>query len=153
QPAPCRIGHGMDRAGVRVGLVGYGLAGAVFHAPLIASTPGLRLAWVVTGNPDRQAQARREHPDVGVLGHVGQLWEAAGEHDLVVVATDTATHLQLGLAAVQAGLAVVVDKPLALTAAEGLRLVAAARERGVLLTVFHNRRWDGDLRTLRRLLA
>ncbi len=58
----------------------------------------------------------------------------------------------IGLAAVQVGLAVVVDKPLALTAAEGRRLVTAARERGVLLTVFHNRRWDGDLRTLQRLL-
>jgi scyllo-inositol 2-dehydrogenase (NADP+) len=143
----------MDRAAVRVGLIGYGLAGAVFHAPLIASTPGLELVSVVTGNPERQAQARREHPGVGVLGDVDELWRAAGDHDLVVVATTNATHLPLGLAAVQAGLAVVVDKPLALTAAEGRRLVTVARERGVLLTVFHNRRWDGDLRTLRRLLA
>jgi predicted dehydrogenase len=138
---------------VRVGLIGYGLAGAVFHAPLIASTPGLRLASVVTGNPERQAQARGEHPGVRILGHVDELWRAADEHDLIVVATTNATHLPLGEAAVQAGLPVVVDKPLALTAAEGRRLVAAARERGVLLTVFHNRRWDGDLRTLRRLLA
>jgi predicted dehydrogenase len=143
----------MDQAAARVGLIGYGLAGAVFHAPLIANTPGLQLVSVVTGNPDRQAQARREHPGVGVLGHVSELWQAAGEHDLVVVATTNATHLPLGLAAIQAGLAVVVDKPLALTAAEGRGLVTAARERGVLLTVFHNRRWDGDLRTLRRLLA
>jgi predicted dehydrogenase len=142
----------MDRAAVRVGLIGYGLAGAVFHAPLIASTPRLQLVSVVTGNPDRQAQARREHPGVGILGHVDELWRAAGDHDLVVVATANATHLPLGLAAVQAGLAVVVDKPLALTEAEGRRLVTAARELGVLLTVFHNRRWDGDLRTLRRLL-
>jgi predicted dehydrogenase len=142
----------MDQEAVRVGLIGYGLAGAVFHAPLIASTPALRLASVVTSNPDRQAQARREHPGVAVLGHVSELWEVADEHDLVVVATSNATHLPLGLAAVQAGLAVVVDKPLALTAAEGRRLVTAARERGVLLTVFHNRRWDGDLRTLQRLL-
>jgi predicted dehydrogenase len=137
----------------RVGLIGYGMAGAVFHAPLIASTPGLRLVSVVTSNPERQAQASQEHPGVSVIGHVDELWQAAGEHDLVVVATTNATHVPLGLAAVQAGLAVVVDKPLALTAAEGAGLVAAARERGVLLTVFHNRRWDGDLLTLRRLLA
>jgi predicted dehydrogenase len=143
----------MDQATVQVGLIGYGVAGAVFHAPLIASTPGLQLVSVVTSNPDRQARARREQPGVGVLSHVSKLWQAADEHDLVVVATNTATHLLLGLAAVQAGLAVVVDKPLALTAAEGRRLATAARERDVLLTVFHNRRWDGDLRTLRRLLA
>ncbi|HEY2957072.1 MAG TPA: Gfo/Idh/MocA family oxidoreductase [Actinomycetota bacterium] len=143
----------MDQAAVRVGLIGYGLAGAVFHARLVASTPGLELVSVVTGNPDRQAQARREHPGVTVLGQAGELWQTAAEHDLVVLATTNSTHLPLGLAAVQAGLAVVVDKPLALTAAEGRRLVTAARERGVLLTVFHNRRWDGDLRTLRRLLG
>jgi predicted dehydrogenase len=143
----------MEQAAVRVGLAGYGLAGAVFHAALIASTPGLELVSVVTGNPDRQAQARKEHPGVTVLDQVDQLWQAAGEHDLVVLATTNATHRPLGLAAIQAGLAVVVDKPLALTAAEGRRLVTAARERGVLLTVFHNRRWDGDLLTLRRLLA
>jgi predicted dehydrogenase len=143
----------MDQAAVRVGLIGYGLAGAVFHAALIASTPGLELVSVVTGNPERQAQARREHPGVAVLGQVDELWQAAEEHDLVVLATTNATHLPLGLAAVQAGLAVVVDKPLALTESEGRRLVTAARERGVLLTVFHNRRWDGDLRTLQRLLA
>jgi predicted dehydrogenase len=113
---------------------------------------GLQLVSVVTSNPDRQARARRERPGVGVLSHVSKLWQAAEEHDLVVVATNTATHLLLGLAAVQAGLAVVVDKPLALTAAEGRRLATAARKRGVLLTVFHNRRWDGDLRTLRCLL-
>jgi predicted dehydrogenase len=73
----------MDQAAVQVGLIGYGVAGAVFHAPLIASTPGLQLVSVVTSNPDRQARARREHPGVGVLSHVSELWQAADEHDLV----------------------------------------------------------------------
>jgi predicted dehydrogenase len=148
---PSRIDP-MDGA-IRVGLVGYGLAGAVFHAPLVASTPGLALVSVVTADPERRARARREHPGVRVLGSAEELWSAAGEHDLVVLATPNTTHLPLGLAAVAAGLAVVVDKPLALSAAEGRRLLDAARERGVPLTVFHNRRWDGDLLTLRRLLA
>lgn len=143
----------VPESAVRVGLIGYGLAGAVFHAPLITSTPGLRLISVVTSNADRQRQARQEHPGVNVLDHVDELWAVADEHDLVVVATSNAAHLHLGLAAVEAGVAVVVDKPLALSATEGRRLVAAARDRGVLLTVFHNRRWDGDLRTLQRLLA
>jgi predicted dehydrogenase len=143
----------MEETTIRVGLVGYGLAGAVFHAPLIACTPGLRLVSVVTGNPERQARAAGEHPGVAVLRHADQLWAAAGAHDLVVLATPNTTHLPLGLAAVEAGLAVVVDKPLALTAADGRRLVEAAQRRGTPLTVFHNRRWDGDLRTLRRLLA
>jgi scyllo-inositol 2-dehydrogenase (NADP+) len=142
----------VQQAAIGVALVGYGLAGSVFHAPLIAATPGLELAAVVTGDPERQARARRDHPGAAVLDHPDELWRAAGRYGLVVLATPNASHLPLGLAAVAAGLPLVVDKPLALTAAEGRRLLAAAQQRGVPLTVFQNRRWDGDLLTVRRLL-
>jgi len=137
---------------VRVGLLGYGLAGSAFHAPLIATTPGLRLSAVVTGSPERQEQARKDHSGVRVLPRADELWNLAGELDLVVVATPNRTHVPLAHAALEAGLAVVVDKPLAPSAAEGRKLVDEARRRGVLLTVFQNRRWDGDFLTLRRLL-
>jgi len=136
---------------LRVGLLGYGIAGAVFHAPLIASTPGLRLDAVVTANPERQEQVRRDHPDAAVVADADQLW--ARELDLVVVATPNRTHVPLARAALAAGRAVVVDKPLAATAAEGRELAAEASGRGLLLTVFQNRRWDADLRTARRLLT
>ena len=137
---------------VRVGLLGYGLAGSAFHAPLIAATPGLRLSVVVTGSPERQEQARTQHPGVSVVGRAEDLWGLAGELDLVVVATPNRTHVPLAHAALEAGLAVVVDKPLAPSAEEGRNLVNEARRRGLLLTVFQNRRWDGDFLTLRRLL-
>jgi scyllo-inositol 2-dehydrogenase (NADP+) len=137
---------------LRVALLGYGLAGAVFHAPLITSVPGLRLAVVVTSNPERAARATREHPGVVVLDAVERVWKRAGELDLVVVATPNRTHGPLALAALDAGLPVVVDKPMAVDAAEGQALVDRARARGLLLTVFQNRRWDGDLLTVRRLL-
>lgn len=140
------------RSPVRVGLLGYGLAGSVFHAPLIAATPGMRLDAVVTSDPDRQARAHHDHPLARVLDRAEQLWVMAGDLDLVVVATPNRFHVPLALAAVEAGLAVVVDKPLAPTAAGGRRLVAAARLRGVRLTVFQNRRWDGDYLTVRRLI-
>jgi scyllo-inositol 2-dehydrogenase (NADP+) len=136
-----------------VALLGYGLAGSVFHAPFIATTPGLRLTVVVTRNEERRAQALREHPDVIVLGTADELWDRAAELDLVVVATPNSTHASLARAALESGLSVVVDKPFALTAAEGRALVEAARDRGLMLTVFQNRRWDGDFLTLRRLLA
>ena len=140
-------------AELRVALLGYGLAGAVFHAPLIASVPGLRLAAVVTSNPERAARATREHPGVVVLDAAERVWERASELDLVVVATPNRTHAPLALAALEAGLPVVVDKPMAVDADEGQRLVDRARARGLLLTVFQNRRWDGDLLTVRRLLG
>jgi scyllo-inositol 2-dehydrogenase (NADP+) len=140
------------RSPAQVALLGYGLAGSVFHAPFIATTPGLRLAVVVTRNEERRAQALREHPDVVLLGTADEVWGRAAELDLVVVATPNSSHAPLAHAALDAGLAVVVDKPFALTAAEGRALVEAARVRGLMLTVFQNRRWDGDFLTLRRLL-
>jgi predicted dehydrogenase len=136
-----------------VAVLGYGLAGRFFHAPFIAATPGLELTVVVTGNEERRAQALAEHPGVAVFDRAEEVWARAGELDLVVVATPDRTHVPLTLAAFEAGLPVVVDKPLALSAEEGRTLVETARERGLMLTVFQNRRWDGDFLTVKRLLA
>jgi predicted dehydrogenase len=138
---------------IRVALIGYGLAGAVFHGPLISSTPGMSLATIVTGDPERRARASSDHPDARLLAGVDPLWLRAADHDLVVVATPNRSHVPLGLAALQAGLPVVIDKPMAPTAEEGRRLVAEATERDLLLAVFQNRRWDGDFLTVRRLLS
>ncbi|MER5978611.1 Gfo/Idh/MocA family oxidoreductase [Streptomyces sp. NPDC001857] len=137
---------------LRVGLIGYGLAGSVFHAPLIAATEGLSLDTVVTSNPERQAQARAEFPDVRVTAAPDALLARAGELDLVVIASPNKTHVPLATAALEAGLPVVVDKPIAGTAAEARALAALAEERSLLLSVFQNRRWDGDFLTLRKLL-
>ena len=111
---------------VRVALLGYGLAGACFHAPTIAATPGLRLRTIVTASPERRARALREHPGVQVLDRADALFADPSGHDLVVVATPNSTHVPLTLAALAAGLAVVVDKPLAPTAEEA----RARRRRG-----------------------
>lgn len=137
---------------LRVGLVGYGLAGSVFHAPLIAATEGLVLDTVVTSNAERQQQARAEFPDVRTVAGPDELFERAGDLDLVVVASPNKTHVPLATTALEAGLPVVVDKPVAGTAAEARTLAALAEERGLLLSVFQNRRWDNDFLTLRGLL-
>jgi scyllo-inositol 2-dehydrogenase (NADP+) len=129
---------------IRVGLAGYGLAGEVFHAPLVDATDGLALAGIVTGDPERAARARAAHPAARVVPSVEELW---GVIDVLVVATPNRAHVELGLAALERGLAVVVDKPIAPTAADAERLLAA----GGRLTVFQNRRWDGDFLTLRGL--
>jgi predicted dehydrogenase len=143
----------LDAAGpLRVALVGYGLAGAAFHAPLIAVTPGLRLAAVVTGDPERQRQVRRAFPEARLLPDADALWAERDAVDLVVVAAPNRAHVPLARASIAAGLAVVVDKPLALTAAEARGLVEEAGARGVFLGVYQNRRWDGDFLTVRRLV-
>jgi predicted dehydrogenase len=138
---------------LRVGLIGFGLAGSVFHAPLVASTPGLALATIVTANPHRAARASAAHPGARVETSADALWERADEHDLVVVATPNDSHVALAMRAIEAGLAVVVDKPLAPSSADARELIGAAESGGTPLSVFHNRRWDSDQLTLRRLIA
>ncbi|MCD9872111.1 Gfo/Idh/MocA family protein [Streptomyces guryensis] len=143
----------MTRTPLRVGLVGYGLAGSVFHAPLITATEGLVLDTVVTSNPERQRQARAEFPDVRIATTPDELFDRAAELDLIVIASPNRTHVPLATTALKAGLPVVVDKPVAGTAAEARELAALAEDRGLLLSVYHNRRWDNDFLTLRKLLA
>lgn len=135
-----------ERATIRVGIVGYGYAGEVIHAPLIASVPELELVAVSTGREERQELARgrglRVHASAGDL--IG-----SDEVDLVVIATPHDTHLPLTRQACDAGKHVVCDKLMALDVEEARAMVAAAREAGVMLSVFHNRRWDGDFLTVR----
>ena len=138
---------------LRTALIGYGLAGRVFHAPLVAATNGLTLAAVVTSNPERQAQVATDHPGARLLSSTAELWERAEDYDLVVVATSNAVHAALASEAIARGLPVVVDKPIAVTAAEGAALLERAKQAGVLLTAFQNRRWDSDHLTLVRLIA
>jgi predicted dehydrogenase len=138
---------------VRGAIVGYGLAGSIFHAPLIASTPGLEVATIVTRDARRREQTLREKRGVRVVSSADEVWERADEHDFVVIAARNDVHVPLAKAGLDAGLAVVVDKPLAPSAAEAAALVEHARATGALLTVFQNRRWDSDQLTLRKLLA
>ena len=138
---------------MKVALIGYGLGGSAFHAPLIAAVPDLELAAIVTRDPERRASAARAHPGATLLESADDVWARADELDLVVVTSPNRFHVPHALAAIEAGLAVVVDKPFAATAAAAREVVDAAAARGVPLTVFQNRRWDGDLLTVRRLLA
>ncbi|MFF2555099.1 Gfo/Idh/MocA family oxidoreductase [Nocardia sp. NPDC058058] len=137
---------------LRVALVGFGLAGSVFHAPLIAAEPRMRLDVVVTSSAERAEQARQEHPGVRVLATPPELFADPSGIDLVVIATPNRSHASLALEAIEAGIPVVVDKPLTVTSAEAEQVIAAAEGRGVALSVFQNRRWDGDFRTVQSLI-
>ena len=135
-----------------VAIIGYGLAGAVFHAPLVAAEPRMRVAAVVTRSPERADQARAEHPGVRVLANAEELFADPGIADLVVVAAPNSAHAPLAHAALRAGLPVVIDKPMTPTAAQAAELVATARNAGLLLSIFQNRRWDGDYLTVHKLI-
>ena len=136
---------------IRIGLIGFGLGGSVFHAPLISATPGLELVAVVTRDRERASIVHSRFPQARVVSDVQELWKA-DDLDLIVISTVNSAHVPLGLAALEAGLPVVMDKPLAPSAADAQRLIDVARTRGLMLTVFHNRRWDSDFLTLRATL-
>lgn len=123
---------------IRVGLAGYGLAGASFHAPLIRAQERMELTAVLTS---RDAPAR-----------VDTLEALLERSDLVVIATPNQTHFALATAALDAGKHVVIDKPFALGVEEADRLIDLAGASTQLLTVFHNRRWDSDFLTLRKII-
>jgi scyllo-inositol 2-dehydrogenase (NADP+) len=129
---------------LRLGIVGYGLAGRVFHGPLIAATDGLQMAAIVTSDPGRASRAALDHPQAELYKTVAAMWEGAGELDAVVIATANDAHVPLATEAIDRGVPVVVDKPLAPTADTADALIAHAEHAGVLLTVFQNRRWDSD---------
>lgn len=137
----------------RIGLIGFGLGGASFHAPLIQATKGLELTHVVTANPDRQAEALKAVPGVTVLPHADALWAHAGDLDLAVISTPNRSHAPLALRALEVGLAVVIDKPFALSADEAQQVIESARARKLPLSAYHIRRWDGECLTLQGLLA
>jgi predicted dehydrogenase len=138
---------------IRTALVGFGTGGSVFHAPFLEADHAYRLDTIVTADPERAAHAARAYPRARVVPSVDAVLDGARDLDLLVISSPPSSHVHLAHRALDAGLAVVVDKPLCVTAAEGVALVEHAERAGLPLTVFQNRRWDGDFLTLRDLLA
>lgn len=134
-----------EQESFRVGLAGFGLGGRAFHAPFITTTPGLRLTHVFQRRGNGAAGI---YSDVRVVRDFEALLSPDAGVDLVVIATPNETHAPFAARALEAGKHVVVDKPFAITSADCERLIALARQRRLTLSVYHNRRWDGDFLTV-----
>jgi predicted dehydrogenase len=130
-------------------LVGYGYAGKTLHAPLIDSIPNLNLVAVCSSNPEK---VLADYPSVKVRVSLDELLTQS-QIDVVVIATPNHTHFDLAKQSLLAGKHVVVDKPFTVTAAQARELKALAEQKGLVLSVFHNRRWDADFLTLRSVIA
>ena len=133
---------------VRVGLIGFGLAGQAFHAPVIRGVPGMELACILER---RGSRSRERYPDVRVARTIDEL---LSDHtiQLCVIATPNDSHFELARTCLVAGRDVVIDKPFAPTLAESEQLVRLATERGRLITVYQDRRWDGDFKTVQKIV-
>lgn len=134
---------------LNVALVGYGFVGKVFHAPLVANTPGLRLHTVVSSDA-RKVLA--DHPGMRVVAEPETAF-ADPEIDLVVIAAPNPVHAALASAALAQGKHVVVDKPFTVSLQQAQQVLADAERAGRIVSVFQNRRWDADFLTLRKLIA
>ena len=141
---------------VRAAIVGFGISGKVFHAPLIAANPRYSLVAIVTAEPGRVAQARQTYPGARIFETATALFTAVDsgdiDLDLVVLGTPPGVHMEQALGAIDRGLHVVIDKPFVPSSADGEALIDRAAEADVALTVFQNRRWDADYLTLKTLL-
>ena len=133
---------------IRVGLVGFGMAGRVFHAPLISSVEGLEFAAVVERHSDNAAE---RYPGITTYRTLDEML-ADKSLGLLVVATPSGTHFETASQALKAGKNLVVDKPMSVTSGEIAQLIAVAKAGGSLLMPFHNRRWDSELQTIKKLL-
>src|SRR5271170_4436283 len=133
---------------INVGLIGFGLAGKSFHAPVISAVPGLRLAAILQRKGDEAAKA---YPGARVVRGLEELL-AMESIRLVVIATPNQTHFPLAKLCMEAGRDVVVDKPFVTNTDQAIELFRIARQHGRLLTAYHNRRFDADFQALRELL-
>lgn len=137
---------------INTGLIGYGMAGKIFLAPFIHPVNGLRLQVISTSKPDAAEAAQKAYPDARIVSSAEAII-ADPSIELVVIGTPNTSHFSLAKAAMEAGKHVLVEKPFTVTSAEADELIRIAGRTGRILTVHHNRRFDGDYATVKKLIA
>jgi scyllo-inositol 2-dehydrogenase (NADP+) len=137
---------------IRVGLIGFGAAGQIYHAPILTCVDGLELSLIRATRPDQIAIARARYPQAKIVADNEAIIDSV-DIDLVVVATPNDSHNPLAKAALLAGKHVVVEKPFTITTAEADELIAVAKKQNKILTVNQNRRFEGDYATIKKVIA
>ncbi len=136
---------------IHVGIIGYGLSGRVFHAPFIHVVEGFELSKISTSNPDRVYQIKKKYPTATVVPDAWGIINDSGI-DLVIVTSPNTDHFTWAKAALSAGKHVVVEKPFTVTVAEADELIRLAKQQKKVLSVYHNRRFTSDTKTVKKLL-
>lgn len=133
-------------------LIGYGTGGSIFHAPFINACQGMKLAAVVTSNPERQKSIKQSYPHTRIYDSMEAMLKDKDQFHLAVITTPNRLHHDQAKTCLEAGLHVVVDKPFCLTAAQAEELITLAEARGKIVAPYHNRRFDSDFLTLKTVL-
>lgn len=140
----------MDKI-INTALIGFGLAGSVFHGPTISVVEGLNLTKIYTTKEEAVKKAQREYPEAEVVQNLDSIFDDE-EIQLIVVATPNTYHYDLAKRAILKGKHVVVDKPFTITSKEADELIALAKEHKRMLTVYQNRRLDSDFKTVKKVI-
>ncbi len=141
----------MNQTIINVGLIGYGLSGRVFHAPILTSVPGFHLHTVYETRPENIALINKRYPEAKVVADTDEIFRNENI-ELVIVATPNHVHFSYAKKALESGKNVLVEKPFTCTSEEADELISIAKKTGKVLTVNHNRRWDGDFRTVEKVI-
>lgn len=136
---------------INTAIIGFGVSGSVFNAPIINATEGFAIKLVYTTNPKRQAQCKAQYPDAEIVTDVDDIFKD-DSIDLVVITSLTRLHFELAEKAILAGKNVVVEKPFTVTSEEADKLIKLAAEKNVMLSAYQNRRWDGDFKTTKKVI-
>ena len=134
----------------RVGIAGFGLAGRYFHAPLLVGA-GFEIASILTKNPERIKNAATDFPSAKIVSSIDEL--LSENLDLLVVASTNDSHATLAIAALKAGVPVVVDKPMGRTLKETQEIIDVSKQTKVAVTTYFNRKWDSDSLTIKKLIS
>jgi scyllo-inositol 2-dehydrogenase (NADP+) len=133
---------------IGVGLASYGMSSEVFHAPLLSVHPGFEIIAILQRTHNR---SRERYPETEIVREYGELL-GDSRINLVVVNTPDMFHYEMAREALEAGKDVILEKPFVLDSRKGDELIRLAADRGCLLAIFQNRRWDGDFLTVREIL-
>lgn len=134
---------------IKVGLIGYGFGGAVFHAPMITAVEGLELSIIYTSNEEK---VKLSYPDMQVTTNLQEIWNRT-DIELIVISTPNTSHYELARSALEAGKHVIIDKPFVINISEGNLLIELAEAKGKLLSVYQSRRFDSDFKTVQKLIT
>ena len=136
---------------INVGLLGFGMAGRLFHGPTITSTNGLNLFKVRETKAPNIAIIKERYPDTIIVNDTNEILNDPSI-ELIIVATPNVTHHAVATQALIADKHVIVDKPFTVTSGEATQLIDFAKSKNKLLTVYQNRRWDSDFRTVKKVI-
>jgi predicted dehydrogenase len=137
---------------INVGIIGYGLSGRIFHSYIIQAIEGFKIKKIYTQNPSKKLQALEEHKDVEVVGDLNEILTDKSI-DLVIICTPNTLHAELAKKVMKAGKHVIIEKPFTITSDEAKELFVVAKETENLLSVYHNRRFDSDYKTIKEILS